>query len=186
MTNKACDALADQLVDYADGELSAAETEAVAAHLAHCPACQATLQRLERSLNLARAVWQQAADGDHARQQSMPIRPAARRFRTLAACVAILLLATGIFFVRRDREPEIKATALETAVEPADDIDFEALLAREAQAARLAASAELLASHSATLPYEQDALAYLASAYPDTEPGRRAARGANPSTEQSP
>jgi hypothetical protein len=94
-----------------------------------------------------------------------------------------LLLIAGFSLLPRKPRAEIEQTALKTIVDPAEEIDFQALLAREVQAARLAASANLLASDSTTAPYDREALAYLASAYPDTEPGRQAARRANPSTE---
>lgn len=179
MTNEPCGPLADLLVDYADGELSSAEAEAVAEHLAHCPACRARLERLERSLDLARVVW----------QESFVVPPSGGRFRlkpALFAGAAALLLVSAIRFLPRQPGPEVVPLSREAVVEPVDHADFEKLLAREVQAARLAASADLLASHSAVASYQRDALAYLASAYPDTEPGRLAARRANPSTEQSP
>jgi hypothetical protein len=49
------------LVDYSDGELSEAEAGEVMTHLAECPECRAELRMLQRSLELARSVWQNSA-----------------------------------------------------------------------------------------------------------------------------
>jgi putative zinc finger protein len=43
----------DQLSDYLDGELSDQEQRAVAAHLAECPECSATLEQLRAVMNRA-------------------------------------------------------------------------------------------------------------------------------------
>jgi predicted anti-sigma-YlaC factor YlaD len=178
MTSKTCDRLADLLVDYADGELPGAQAAQVEQHLATCPACRASLQRLEHSLDLARGIWRESLVGP-------PSGPSGKRFRlkpvlqtSLAACAAALLLAVGVWLFSRSPSPEIRQTARKTFTEPAEEIDLHALLAREVQAARLAASVNQLASSSAAPSYQREAMEYLASAYPDTEPGRWAARQA--------
>ncbi len=180
MTNESCDSLADLLVDYADRELSQAQAVLIEDHLAHCSACRENLQRLERSLDLARAVWQEAA------ARPVTIRRPVRRSGTLAACAAGLLVIAGFLYVAREQRPRPDHGTLEAVTDTAETVDFEIVLAREVQAARLAVSAEFLASHSATAPYDRDALVYLASTYPDTEPGRQAARRTHLSTEHSP
>jgi anti-sigma factor RsiW len=183
MTTEPCDSWADLLVDYADGELSGSQAAQLEQHLAGCPACRASLARLERSLDLARAVWNESAEVALPSAAQATVRERGRRL-AVAACVAAMLLAAGIFWFPRSRVPEVHEVAQqESGVSPAEEIDLQALVAREAQAARLAASANLLAAEAATAPYGQEALAYLASAYPDTEPGRQAARQANHPTE---
>jgi anti-sigma factor RsiW len=61
MNDRSCDAIAELLVGYADGELPADEARRVADHLAGCPGCRAELRLLERSLELARDVWHESA-----------------------------------------------------------------------------------------------------------------------------
>ena len=53
MTERNCQPIRDLLVDYADGELSPADIERIAGHLADCAECRAELRLLERSLELA-------------------------------------------------------------------------------------------------------------------------------------
>ena len=57
MTDRSCEEIRDLLVDYADGELSPQDSQAVAEHLAGCPECREIVKGLERSLNLATAIW---------------------------------------------------------------------------------------------------------------------------------
>jgi hypothetical protein len=61
MTRQECETIRDLLVDYADGELVAADGQRVAAHLEVCADCRAELRRLERSLEVAQAVWHELA-----------------------------------------------------------------------------------------------------------------------------
>jgi hypothetical protein len=55
---KKCQEINELLVDYADGELSGDIAAEVAEHLAQCPACQAKVKALTRSLAAAQAIWQ--------------------------------------------------------------------------------------------------------------------------------
>jgi len=61
MNDKSCDPIVELLVEYADGELPADQSRRVADHLAGCPDCRAELRLLDRSLGLAREVWQESA-----------------------------------------------------------------------------------------------------------------------------
>ncbi len=61
MSPDACGQYAERLVDFADGELPAAEARRVAEHLAGCPACRQRLTALRQSLAAAQEVWQSAA-----------------------------------------------------------------------------------------------------------------------------
>jgi anti-sigma factor RsiW len=58
MMRTTCEELTDRIVDYVDGELPADEAEIVARHLSECPRCRHTANDLERSLGLARIIWQ--------------------------------------------------------------------------------------------------------------------------------
>jgi anti-sigma factor RsiW len=65
MTERECETIRDLLVDYADGELAAADGQRVAAHLESCPDCRAEMRLLQRSLEVARAVWHELAAVEH-------------------------------------------------------------------------------------------------------------------------
>jgi hypothetical protein len=60
---KECETICDLLVDYGDGELAADDDRRVGAHLESCADCRAELRLLQRSLDVARTVWEEAASG---------------------------------------------------------------------------------------------------------------------------
>ncbi|MEE8450586.1 MAG: zf-HC2 domain-containing protein [Thermoguttaceae bacterium] len=102
MTDQACHSIANLLVPYADGELPESDVQLVAAHLAECADCRDELQRLERSLELARSVWQEdvgrepvarpVVRGNNNKKRSA--RPMRRpRFATVRMAAMILVLA---------------------------------------------------------------------------------------------
>ena len=176
--NDICRQTADLLVDYADGELSEVTAGVVEEHLANCGDCRDQLQRLKLSLEVARGLWRQSADRAEV---------AGRRDRRvgLAACAAALLLAAGLWlFSQEDRLEHQQAD--ETTIAAPDEPDLGVLVAREGQAARLAAAVRQLDSDAAVESYQRDALEYLASSYPETQSGRWAALRTNTSTEDRP
>ena len=90
MNSHSCKSVNELLVEYADGELPADDARRVAAHLAECPECREELRLLERSLDLARTIWQQSAS-ELSLPAALPVRPG-RRWLRPAACVAVAAL----------------------------------------------------------------------------------------------
>jgi anti-sigma factor RsiW len=198
MTDPTCDTVSPLLVDYSDGRLPEAESARVAAHVAECLRCRSELASLERSLELARQLWEEAADrATLPVSEPLPSRGGPGRIRTVAvaaACVAALLLAIGGRLLWRGGSPdEVKPNQLAvssespgTSEEPLpsaiapdegvdDEMDVESLIARADRAARLAASAELLSSQPGLEQYRENTERYLAEAYRGTPAGDRAA-----------
>jgi anti-sigma factor RsiW len=188
MTDKTCIPIAELLVQYADGELPAADARRVAEHLADCPDCRAELRLLGRSLDLAREVWHQSAacaaapSTASAKQWHTLARGTASRTRRdrrrvyaaacLAACAVVLLLTAGpwLFSHWQSRNEvsvndEVKPPGHPQLIQEAD---VEALIAREVRSARLAASARLLATQPGLEEYTSQAERYLAEAYRGT------------------
>ncbi|HUT90695.1 MAG TPA: zf-HC2 domain-containing protein [Thermoguttaceae bacterium] len=246
MSSQSCDTVRELLVDYCDGELSAAEAGRVAAHLPDCPNCRAELRMLERSIELARSVWHESAARAPSRAAGGFWSAATRRRfpdvsatgepcrscpgsalatssggsksgdesphskRSLAwgllACAVAVLLAAGAWLfwharpagrldraglppaLQRPKEPPASTSTQSAATEPEDsrlagsgeDPNVETLIARVGRAARLAASAELLAAQPGLEPYRAQADRYLAEAYRGTPAGDRAARRVGP------
>lgn len=193
--DESCASLAGLLVEYADGELSEPDARHVAAHLAECPDCRAELRRLERSLELARDVWQESA-ARAAASGPWPMR-AGRRRVPAAACLAVLLLIVGLWVFSRPqpRHQESGETVRQTAripspappVRPEDvDIEIAAFIAREGRSARLAAAARLLATQPGLERYRNQAESYLARAYRDTAAAAQATTRTPPPPPQKP
>ncbi len=178
MTDHECKTIVELLVDYSDGELSEADAQRVAAHLAGCPRCRSELRLLERSLELARSAWQESAA-----RAPLPgtrhARPGGRRLRTAAAwaACALLLVAGGWLWWRvgpgsRADQAKLAAhvqpgrqTEEPRAGAPGEEMDVEAIIARAGRAARLAASVDFLAEQPGLEQYRKQAERYLADAY---------------------
>jgi anti-sigma factor RsiW len=180
MSDKRCDAIADLLAAFSDGELPEAEARRVAAHLAECAECRAELRLLERSLDLARQVWHESAARART-PQSAPI-PRLRWRGVAAACAAagvlVLGLVAGYWFFSRPGpagetarveppSPGEREAAAGPPVSQAEEaeVDVEELIAREGRAARLAAAVELLATQPGLEQYREEAEQYLEETY---------------------
>ncbi|MHC4178718.1 MAG: anti-sigma factor family protein [Planctomycetota bacterium] len=202
MTNKTCNRTAELLVQYADGELPADDARRVAEHLADCPVCRAEVRLLGRSLDLAREVWQESAARAAspstasakqwhtlARGTASRTRPDRRRIYAaacLAACAVLLLLTAGPWLFSRwqpGNEVAIPGKVDQPPhPQPAEQIDLEALIAREGRSARLLAAAQMLATEPGLEEYKRQAERYLAEAYR----GTAAVNGALPPTHSPP
>jgi len=84
----------------------------------------------------------------------------------------VFLLAAGPWlFSRRQPRSEVNVPeeiAQSVPEQPAEEIDIEALIAREGRSARLAAAARLLAAQPGLQEYAQQAQRYLQEAYRGT------------------
>ena len=196
MPKQNCGQIDELLVDFADDALPPADALRVKAHLAECPQCRSELHLLQHSLQLARSVWHDSAA--HAPSlAARPIRAARPRIPVriaLASCIAAVALTLGWWLIPQGNVDRVAVDRVAVdRVEPgkgslhnpraaldhreiADDVDVEALLAREAQSARLAASARFLATQTSLKEYQEQAERYIAEAYGDTRAAGRQAR----------
>jgi predicted anti-sigma-YlaC factor YlaD len=96
MTERACEQMAELLVDYADGELSAEDRARVETHLRACQDCRRTVDALRRSLVVAQDVWRQTQGhaGERSTESAAPCRASAslRRVWSLRVAAGIALL----------------------------------------------------------------------------------------------
>jgi hypothetical protein len=138
----ATDPYIDQLSEYADDELSAAERAALEAHLPTCPECRTTLQELraviERAASLeatppANDLWAGIAARIAAERPARvsPFRRlwSSRRFsftlpQLAAACLAVMMLSAGLVWMARSGDPRADFDALSAfEVRPANFAD---------------------------------------------------------------
>lgn len=143
MSEMSCEEIRDLLVDFADDELDDVQAESVSLHVSACEECRSELQRLRRSLALARSAWEGLA-GEHA--VSTTRATTRRAFRYVAGFAAAgLLIAVGIWQlgVRPEERRGEVVQVPETAV-PVDDAGIERAIRREERAARLAALMNIL------------------------------------------
>jgi anti-sigma factor RsiW len=198
MTKTSCESVYDLLVEYADGELPDREVALVETHLRDCIACRSELSRLRRSLEHVRAIWQESAGLEPVLEKSRT--PRARRklaVAALAGAAAVLVLAIAANWFRHSVRPSAPAEMARSQssgtdqrlspAEPGVELQrIELSIAREARAARLGASSELLADQPALASYFIDADAYLAMAYEESSAGKEAKRRLLDSNSSSP
>jgi len=111
---KPCDEVLRQLDDFVDGRLGPEASDAVAAHLTGCPACQAVVERTRRVLDAAAALpaevapardlWPGIAARLHGEVASLADHRRGRRW-PLAAAAALVIAAAGIALLRWPAPP---------------------------------------------------------------------------------
>ena len=182
MNNMKCEFDRDVLVDYDDGVLADEATEQVRRHLDVCDECSAELARLRHSLSLATSVWDESlarvVEASHA---SKPLRHAlVPAMLQISACAAVVLLSAFLWLVSRNTNDDVRSSIDIVRSEPPaastsemDEIDVDALIQREVQSARLAASARFLSETPELKEYKDQAEQYLADVYGVTVTGQR-------------
>jgi len=95
--NGPCKEFADRIVDYVDGELADAETQAVVRHLAACEPCRRTAEALNRSLGLAKVLWSDNLANEGSLPQSAAV-PRFHRIRVYAVAASVLIAASVLAF----------------------------------------------------------------------------------------
>lgn len=153
---KSCDEIDRILVDYADGQLSPSESSEVAEHLVKCEGCRRTLRGLQRSLDLAGVIWEDAL----AETETIPIsgKGPRIRWRRYATIAASILIVVGVS-IWRTTEPE--------KAEPTF-AEIERKISDAASAARLLAAAELLAEYPDAQHFVKKQYHYIIDTYPET------------------
>jgi anti-sigma factor RsiW len=180
-----CSHFQDQLFDFVDGHLPQADRWRMESHLAECSSCRSRLAE-ERWLSglLHGALSQSPLKPVSLWPSRIPVRRPRWRRPALAAA-ALMALAIGLTFWRTSAVPsgEVIATGPMTTGPMAATLfdarqlaDLQAAIEREASAAELAMSAELLAAEPAAGQYATDALRFVAETFPETSAGRDAAR----------
>ena len=164
----------EELVTYADGDLSPGRTEQVAKHIADCRMCQTMLDALERSLYVTQAIWQT----DEAQwPQTIRVekaRPGRKWFKpvvAIAASILLLLSVVGVWRLLSESSEPPRMTGKEptfTEIEVAAD--------RVATAAQLLAVADLLSSQPGGQSYAVKRYNDVIKSFPETEQSKQARR----------
>ncbi len=89
---ESCKEIADVLVDYADGQLSAERASNVAGHLAECSDCRDLLRGLRESLELAQVIWQDSLHQAERIHIGHAAKVARHHWLQYAAAAAVILV----------------------------------------------------------------------------------------------
>lgn len=171
------------LVDYVDGHLDLGDRARLELHLAECAACR---RQLGEERWLSERLHRFATQSPVERLLVWPgtsRQPGIHRRRRALAGVGLATAAVVMLCWRLAPAPPRETIASRTAAAPSvdDEVQFaqiEAAIDREAIAAQLAMSAELLAAEPAAAGYAADSLRFVAETFPDTQAGGDAARRA--------
>ena len=158
---KSCEEIAEMLVDYADGQLSPAESNEVAEHLAKCEDCRRTLDALQKSLELAEVIWEDGLAETKAIR--IPVSQKARRVRWsryAAIAASILLVVTASVVWRALVRPKEAGPTF---------AEIERKIIDEGTAARLLAAADLLAGKPYAEGLIKSQYEYILDSYPNTK-----------------
>ncbi len=160
MTRTTCEELADRIVDYVDGELPAEEAQIVARHLSECPRCWQTASDLQRSLGLAKAIWEDNLVPPAAAAPGPQVQKLRRSSYYVVAVAATVLLATGssllMFFPRAPQSPALTVEEVQRQV------------TRAGTAAELLAATRILAQCEGTGSIVKQQYRYILREYADT------------------
>ena len=164
MTTVSCRDIQDRLVDYADGALSPAEANEVAMHLADCDRCHATVDALQRSLDLAGLIWRDAErdlDPISAPAAARPRRPRWGRLVAAAAGIALLLAGALVWRLTSQgvRPPKMRPET--TLVQVQRDVNAAEI------AGQLLAAADLIAEQPGGRPIARDRYLFITTQFGD-------------------
>src|SRR3990172_9776939 len=154
-----CKEIADMLVDYADGQLSAEESTRVTAHLAECDDCRTLLNGLHKSLELAQVIWEDNLSQAETIRIPAPARTSRRSWPRYAAAAAILI-ASGIsitsLIMNKPAKNQTTFAEIERKITEAGNAD------------RLLAAADRLSEYPDAQPVAKRQYRYILDRYPDT------------------
>ena len=163
---QSCRDIAEELVDYADGQLSTEQSNRVAEHLAECEDCRGLSEGLHKSLELTKVIWEDSLKETEGIHIARPGRAVRRRWPRYAAAVAavILVALASIVWNAIDRPVKKEATFAE----------IEREITEAGNAARLLAAAELLAKSPNVKAIVKRQYTYIVKTYPDTPAAAKA------------
>jgi anti-sigma factor RsiW len=143
--DKKCDKVSqEQLVAFADGELSPVEAAEVSEHVNQCEGCRIMVEALEKSLEIVRDSWAE----EHARwPKDFEHRLKRRRVLRVAAVAVSILLVVGLGLIwRMVSAPE----------KPQTQAQLEQMVMREGIAAQMLAVGDLLAKQPGGREYARE------------------------------
>ena len=157
----------EELVAYADGDLSPGRVEQIEAHIADCRICRLMLEALERSLYVTQAIWQtdeaqwpETIRVGRARSSREWLKP----FLAVAASIVMILgvVAAWRLLSEPGEQPHLPGKEPTAA-------EIEVAADRVAMAAQMLAVADLLTSQPGGTQYAVKRYNDVITSFPETE-----------------
>ena len=162
----------EELVAYADGELSPGEAGRIAEHIATCPSCRAVTEALKRSLKVTQVIWQ---TGEAQWPKTRPLerfQSSKWSLRKIAAVAAGILLVLGVGAVWRMLSRPTERTGISR--EQALAVEIKRKISESGDAARLLAAAELLSKYPEAENSVKQRYRHIVETYPETPAAAKA------------
>ena len=149
----------EELVAYADSDLSPDRAKQIEAHIADCRICRTMLDALERSLHVTQVIWR-TDEAQWSKMLRLDKPKSSRRWlRPVLAVAASILLVLGVAAIWRilfeSREPTMA--------------EIEVAANRAAMAAQMLAVADLLSSQPGGRQYAVERYNDVITSFPETE-----------------
>jgi anti-sigma factor RsiW len=156
----------EELVAYADGDVSPSQAERIAAHVATCQSCRTMLDALERSLHVTKVIWR-TGEAQWPKTFSLEKPKSSRKWlRSAATVAASILLILGVSVAWRLLSKPDESHVLDKEL-TAGEINVAA--SRAALAAQLLAVADLLSSQPGGQQYAIKRYHDVITSFPETE-----------------
>ena len=157
----------EELVAYADGDLSPDRAKQIETHIADCPICRTMLEALERSLHVTQVIWRtDEAQWPKTLRLDKP-KPNRRWLRPVMAIAASMLLVLGVAATWRLLFKSSEAPRL-VGQEPTA-AEIEVAVNRAAMAAQMLAVADLLSSQPGGIQFAVKRYNDVITSFPETE-----------------
>jgi anti-sigma factor RsiW len=162
----------EELVAYADGDLSANRSEGIAEHIANCQNCRSMAESLQRSLQVTQAIWRTSEAQWPKTIPLKRLKSGKWSFRKMAAVAAGILLVLGAGAVWRmlSRPTERAGISREQALA----VGIKRNIADSGDAARLLAAAELLSKYPEAEKDVKQRYQHIVEKYPETAAAAKA------------
>jgi len=162
----------EELVAYADGDLSPSEDGRIAKHIANCPNCRSMAEALQRSLQVTQVIWQ---IGEAQWPKTRPLerfQSSKWSLRKIAAIAASILLVLGVGAVWRMLSRPTERTGINR--EQALAVEIKRKISESGDAARLLAAAELLSKYPEAENSVKERYRHIVEMYPETPAAAKA------------
>ena len=157
---KSCEMIEEMLIDYTDGQLSQDDSKKVDEHLEKCRHCRRILGALNKSLDLAGAIWEDGLKETEEIRAPIPSKTRKNPWpKYVAAAAGIMLMLTTSILWRALIRPQEKALNF---------ADIERSITEAGNAARLLAATELLTEYPDAQSIVKDQYRYIVETYPET------------------
>ena len=164
-----CKRIEGFLIDYADKQLRPDESSKVAEHLSFCSNCRLKVEALNKSLILTRVIFEDNLSQIEDIQLPVAKRTKIKWTRPTAVAAAVLFVAGLVLIFQTQQTEPIEQTITASSLD-----SIERQINQAAIAAKLLATADLLAKYPDSQNIVQKQYYHIVETYPNTSAAEKA------------